>query len=187
MALGNTKDSYGCVARGIHWLAVLLLIASFALVWGGLTGYHKSVGVAILGVAALRLVWSVVQPAPAALGNLPRWQHIAAKATHGLLLLWLLAMPISGWAMSSAAGRPTSFFGLFTLPLLTGPDRALAGQIRGYHELVAYLGLALIAVHVAAALWHHFVVKDATLTRMLPCRLAGGGCADKPGGCGCAR
>lgn len=200
MALGNTKDSYGCVARGIHWLAVLLLIASFVLVWSDLTGYHKSVGVAILAVAALRIVWTLVQPGVGALGNLPRWQHIAAKATHGLLLLWLLVMPITGWAMSSAAGRPTSFFGLFTLPMLTDPDRGLARQIREVHETLAYAGLALIAVHVAAALWHHFIVKDATLARMLPCRLAGCGChtpravgadvprtkdCDGPGGCGC--
>lgn len=201
MALGNSKATYGCVSRGIHWLAVLLLIASFTLVWSDLTGYHKSVGVAILAVAAVRIVWTLVQPSPEALGNLPRWQHAAAKATHGLLLLWLLVMPLSGWAMSSAAGRPTSFFGLFSLPPLLGPDRALAGQIREFHETVATLGLLLIAVHVAAALWHHYVVKDGTLMRMVPCRFAkcscgghepravgadvphGGGSPEKASGC----
>jgi cytochrome b561 len=180
MALGNTKDTYGCVSRAIHWLAVALLIAAFTLAWTDVIGIHKSVGVAILGVALARIAWTAVQPGVGALGNLPRWQHVAAKATHGLLLLWLAAMPLTGWAMSSAFGRPTSFFGLFSLPMLTDPDRALGRQLHEVHETLAVLGLALIAVHVAAALWHQFVVKDATLARMLPCRLANCGCGGAP-------
>lgn len=197
MALGNTKQTYGCVSRGIHWLTVLALVGVFGLAWADKIGIHKSFGVTVLALGVLRIVWTLTQPAPVALGELPRWQHIAAKATHGLLMLWLVAMPLSGWAMSSAYGRATSFFGLFELPMLVGPDRALGGQFRAIHEPLAYVGLALIALHVAGALWHHFILKDATLVRMLPCRLANYACgghspravgADVPkksGGCGC--
>ena len=187
MALGNTRDSYGCVARGIHWLVVAFIIASFTLAWTGVIGIHKYVGVTILALGLLRIVWTLVQSTVAMLDG-PRWQKIAAKAAHGLLMLWLVAMPLTGWTMSSAAGRPVSFWGWFTLPPLVAPDRAFAHTMAEIHETLALLGLALIAVHVAAALWHHVVVKDDTLRRMLPCA-----CfrrkADKAGcetpGCGC--
>ena len=198
MALGNTKETYGCVTRGIHWIVVLLLIGSFTLAWSDVIGIHKYVGVTILAFAVLRILWTVIQPVVGALGDLPRWQHIAAKAVHGLLMLWLVAMPLTGWTMSSAAGRAVSFWGWFTLPPLVSPDRPLARQMAEIHETLALIGLALIAVHVAAALWHHMVVKDDTLRRMLPCWATGGcGCmgrkapAEKTGcddsGCGCGR
>lgn len=187
MALGNTRDSYGCVARGIHWLVVAFLIASFTLAWTDVIGIHKYVGVTILTLGLIRIVWTIVQPTVAMLDG-PRWQQIAAKAVHGLLMLWLVVMPLTGWTMSSAAGRPVSFWGWFTLPPLVAPDRAFAHTMAEIHETLALLGLALIAVHVGAAIWHHVVVKDDTLRRMLPCACFGRK-ADKAGcenpGCGC--
>jgi cytochrome b561 len=189
MALGNTRDSYGCVARGIHWLTVAFIIAGFTLAWTDVIGIHKYVGVTILTLGLIRIVWTIVQPTVAPLDG-PRLQQIAAKAVHGLLMLWLVAMPLTGWTMSSAAGRPVSFWGWFTLPPLVAPDRAFAHTMAEIHETLALVGLALIAVHVAAAIWHHVVVKDDTLRRMLPCACFGRK-ADKAGcetpGCGCGR
>ena len=176
MALGNTRETYGRVARGIHWLTVAFVIAGFTLAWTDVIGIHKYVGVTILTLGVLRIVWTLVQPTVALLDG-PRWQQIAAKAVHGLLMLWLVGMPLTGWTMSSAAGRPVSFWGWFTLPSLVSPDRALARTMAEVHETLALVGLALIAVHVAAAIWHHVVVKDDTLRRMLPCWAVGG--------CGC--
>lgn len=187
MALGNTRETYGCASRGIHWLTVAFIIAGFGLAWTDVIGIHKYVGVTILGLGLLRIVWTLVQPSVAALDG-PRWQQISAKAVHGLLMLWLVAMPLTGWTMSSAAGRPVSFWGWFTLPPLVSPDRAFARQMAEIHETLALVGLALIAVHVVAAVWHHVVVKDDTLRRMLPCACLGGksgkaGCDNS--GCGC--
>jgi cytochrome b561 len=189
MMLGNSSNGYGCVSRVVHWLAVALVATAFGLAWTmtemasgpdkfRLYGLHKSIGALILGLGLARIVWTAVQPAPVPLGELPPWQRAAAKAVHGLLLLWLVAMPLSGWLMSSAAGRPVSVFGWFVLPNLLATDKDLAHAIKEMHEMLASLGMFLIATHVAAALWHHFVLKDGTLRRMLPCVLGGCGCTD---------
>lgn len=215
MALGNTTETYGSASRGVHWFTVALIVAVFGLAWTmtemanspdkfRLYGLHKSIGATILALGLFRIVWTVVQPSPRVLGNPPRWQEISAKAVHGLLLLWLVVMPLSGWVMSSAGGHPVSVFGLFTLPNLVGVDREFAHTVKEGHELLANLGLFLIAAHVGAALWHHVVVKDGTLRRMLPafaggcdcteaacndedcgCEGKGKGHGPKSGGCGC--
>ncbi len=200
MALGNTTETYGSATRGVHWLTVALIAAGFGLAWTmtdmanspdkfRLYGLHKSIGATVLALGLFRILWTVVQPSPRALGNSPRWQEIAAKAVHGLLLLWLVAMPLSGWLMSAAGGHPVSVFGLFTLPSLIGQDRETAHFLRETHETLASLGLFLIAAHVGAALWHHVVVKDGTLRRMLPgfaggCDCTEAACADEDCGCG---
>ncbi len=191
--LGNSSNGYGCVSRVVHWLAVILVASAFGLAWVmtemasspekfRLYGIHKSIGALIVALGLARIAWTAAQPAPPPLGELAPWQRAAAKAVHGLLLLWLVAMPLSGWLMSSAAGRPVSVFGWFALPALIGPDRPTAHALGEVHEMLASLGLLLIGLHVAAALWHHFVLKDGTLRRMLPCRLGGCGCDD--GACG---
>lgn len=187
MALGNSTTGYGCVSRAIHWIGFFLVAAAFGLAWTmtemasgpdkfRLYGIHKSIGALVLGLGLLRIVWTVAQPAPKPLGALVPWQRILAKAVHGLLLLWMVAMPLSGWLMSAAAGRPVSVFGWFVLPNPVAPDKAMAHTFKEMHEVLAALGLLLIGLHVAAALWHHFVLKDGTLRRMLPCRLGGCGC-----------
>jgi len=214
MALGNTTETYGSASRGVHWLTVVLIAAAFILASimtdmanspdkFRLYGLHKSIGVTVLALGLFRMIWTVVQPSPRVLGNPPRWQEASAKAVHGLLLLWLVAMPLSGWLMSSAGGHPVSVFGLFTLPDVVGQDRTFAHTLRETHEVFANLGLILIAAHVGAALWHHIVVKDGTLRRMLPafaggCDCTEAGCSSdddcgcdgkgpKSGGCGCGK
>ncbi len=119
-------------------------------------------------VTVLRVGWVIAQPKPVMMPGIGRLQHIAAKAVHGLLYLWLLAMPLSGWIMSNAAGYPVKVFGLFTMPTLLGPDKTIGGYAHEAHHLLATVGLVLIALHTVAALFHHYVLKNDTLRRMMP-------------------
>ena len=112
---------------------------------------------------ALRLKYAAPRIEPA----LPRWQARAATLVHVLLYVLMIGMPLAGWLMLSAYGKPIPFFGL-TLPALMGPDKALGGQIKEVHELVGNLGYFLIGVHAAAALLHHYLKRDSTLRAMLP-------------------
>ena len=104
-----------------------------------------------------------IEPAP------PAWQHALATVVHWVLYLFMIGMPLGGWLMLSAAGKPIPYFGL-ELPSLVAPDKALATQVKEIHETIGKAGYALIGLHAVAALFHHHVLKDDTLTRMLPRR-----------------
>lgn len=182
MAVGNTTQDYGTASKAMHWLVVALIAAMFVIAWtmedlqqplrGQMVDLHKSIGATIIALGVIRIAMSILQAKPAPLGELPQIMHLAAKAGHGLLLLWLIVMPLSGWVMMSAFGRPVSVFGMFTLPDLVAPDREFGRTVREVHEVLATLGLILIGAHVAAAIWHHVILKDGTLRRMLPGRSA---------------
>jgi cytochrome b561 len=99
---------------------------------------------------------------------MPPWQQRAAAATHGLIYALLVVIPLSGWLYSSAAGVQVVYLGLLPLPDLVGKDKAMADMLRGLHITLNFTLLALVCVHAVAALKHHFVDRDAVLTRMLP-------------------
>ena len=130
-----------------------------------LYGWHKAFGILVLGLALLRIIWRLSNKTP----NLaiPKLELIAARLAHVGLYALMLAMPLSGWLMSSAAGLPPSFFGLFTLPSLVAPSDELRHVFGFMHQWFAYGLIALIAVHTLAALKHHFIDKDDILRRML--------------------
>lgn len=169
---------YGAVAIALHWFVALLIFATFPL---GLymaelplsprklqlVSYHKWIGVTVFALMAARLMWRLAHhpPPPPAM---PAWQRHAAAAAHWGLYALLLALPISGWVYSSAAGVPTVYLGLWPLPDLVAEDDALAGRLKLAHQALAFVLLALVVVHVAAALKHHFVDRDGLLARMLP-------------------
>jgi cytochrome b561 len=179
MQLRNSPTRYGLVSVLLHWLVALTVFGLFALgFWMvGLDYYspwyrrapdlHKSIGLLLFAVMLLRLFWRFFSPAPAALASHGRWTRLASKLGHGLLYLGLFAVMISGYLISTADGRPISVFGWFEVPatLTSIPDQAdLAGLL---HEYLAW-GLVLLAlVHALAALKHHFIDRDSTLTRML--------------------
>lgn len=179
--LRNTQDSYGSVAKFLHWLIALLIIALLCV---GLYmtdmentpdkfkvyGLHKSIGITVLALATLRLLWKTRNIAPLLPASMRAIEKFLAHAGHLALYVFMLLMPLSGWMMSSAAGFPVSVFGLFTLPDLVPPDNAMKNVYRAIHEYSAYALMALIALHVLAALTHHFYYKDNVLTRMLPFR-----------------
>lgn len=178
MALTNSDHRYGSIAQLLHWLVVALLILQFSLAALAddlpdgleklaLLSRHKSVGITILAVATLRVAWRVLDRPPPP-PPMPRWQRVAASINHWGLYALLFAMPLSGWVMSSAANYPVSWFGLFQLPDLVGTSHELHELLEEVHEALAAVLLALIGLHVLAALKHQFFDRDGLLARMLP-------------------
>ena len=169
---------YTRTAIALHWLLAVAIVSSFVL---GLymTGlplspqrlrlynWHKWAGMAILTLSAIRLLWRLTHRPPEDVVMAP-WQRHAAHATHTLLYLLFFAVPLVGWAYSSAAGFPVVVFGVLPLPDFVPADKALAEAIKPWHHRLAYMMAALVLAHVAAALKHHFVDRDTLLSRMWP-------------------
>lgn len=175
----NSSLAYGIVARGFHW-AMALLVISMLCVGFYMHGMpvspdkirvydlHKATGAVILGLVSLRLLWRLANPTPALPADMPAWQRWGAHLSHFGLYGLMFAMPLIGWAMSSAADRPVSVFGWFTLPHLVQPDKDLITLTKTLHYYGALAFIALISLHAGAALYHHFYRKDNILRRMLP-------------------
>lgn len=179
MNLKNTQDEYGFIAILLHWLMALLLIG--LLILGlymnslpiGLSklrlyGWHKEWGILALFLFVPRILWRLVNITPFLAPLLPLWEIIAARMTHWIFYLLMLTLPLTGWMMSSAAGLPVSFFGLFILPDLVSPDENLRMILQQVHLWLAYALIGFILLHTAAALKHHFINHDDILRRMLP-------------------
>jgi cytochrome b561 len=179
MAFRNSNERYGIPAQVLHWATVLLLIGTFAL---GLSmvgmdfspqklkfySWHKWAGITVFAVTMIRVLWRTVNPVPPVPGAMPRWQRIAAHGSHILLYGLLVVQPLVGWVMSSSLGAPVVYLGLIRLPDLVAADRDLGETLKIFHWGFAWLFVSVIAVHVSAALYHHFHLKDDVLRRMLP-------------------
>ncbi len=176
---------YGLVAIGLHWLLALGLIGLFGLgVYMSdlplsptrmkLYNWHKWAGVAVLALSLARLLWRLSHrppPLPAAVERaMPGWQKLAHHGTHLALYVLFFAVPLSGWAYSSAAGFPVVFLGLLPLPDFVPVSKALAEVFKLGHATLAFTLAALVLLHVAATLKHQWVDKDGLLQRMLPGR-----------------
>jgi cytochrome b561 len=170
------RKPYTMTAVALHWLLAALIFCTFVFgLW--MTGletspaklryydWHKWAGITILTLSAARLLWRLSHPPPPEL-PMPPWQRSTARATHGLLYALFFAVPLVGWAYSSAAGFPVVLFGMLPLPDFVPVDKELAAAIRMLHRWLAYSLAALVLVHVAAALKHHFVDRDSMLARM---------------------
>lgn len=171
---------YTATAIALHWLLALLIAGNFALgvymrelpfsmtrlkLYNG----HKWVGITILALSALRLLWRLTHRPPADL-PMPAWQRRAAHAAHAALYLLFFAVPLMGWAYSSAAGFPVVLFGVLPLPDFVAPDRALSETLKPLHGQLAFALAAVVALHVAAALKHRYIDRDGLLRRMWPRR-----------------
>ncbi|WP_051924408.1 cytochrome b [Arenimonas donghaensis] len=179
MPIRNTTQRWGWVSIGIHWLSLLMVLS---LVVVGFVmqelpnsptkievyALHKSFGLTLLALTVLRLLWRLFAGTPAPVPGTPRWQQAAAQASHGALYVILLAMPLSGWLYNSASGFPLKWFGLFSLPKLSGYDADVKAFALGMHEWLFIALAVVVSVHAAAALKHHYFDRDATLVRMLP-------------------
>lgn len=181
MRFRNTETRFGAMAMTLHWLVFALVVAMVALGWTmvpmpvsadklRLYDLHKSIGVVALTLMALRLAWRFTSPPPPLPHHMKPWQRALARASHAFLYVILFAMPLSGWIMSSAANFPVSVFGLFTLPNLVAPDKALLAAAKTFHRFTSYALFALLALHVLGAFKHHLIDKDDVLRRMLPGR-----------------
>jgi cytochrome b561 len=175
-ALTPTAPRYSGVAITLHWLLALMIIVAFGVgVYMSdlpvsptrlkLYNWHKWAGVSILALSALRLLWRLGHKPPADV-PMPAWQATAAHATHGLLYLLFFAVPLIGWAYSSAAGYPIVWFGVLPLPDFVPVDKALAEAIKPWHGRAAFAMLLLVLVHVAGAIKHQLVDRDGLINRM---------------------
>lgn len=176
---------YSTVAIVLHWLLALVILAMFAagiymtdLPFSPqrlkLYNWHKWAGVTFLALTLLRLVWRLTHRPPALplalTRTMPGWQHRAYHATHHLMYLLFFAVPLVGWAYSSAAGFPIVWFGQIPLPDLLPVNKELAELIKPLHKYLALALMALAGLHIAAAIKHQWVDRDGLLGRMLPSR-----------------
>ena len=171
--------AYTRTAVTIHWIVALLILGNLG--WGlymiGLDlsptklkyySWHKWIGVTIFLLSFARLWWRLTNPAPQLPETMPRWQRVAAHASHGLLYALFFAAPLSGWLYSSAAGFQTVYFGVVPIPDLLAKNLELSDILKVVHRSINYTMAAVILVHIAAAVRHHLVDRDDILVRMIP-------------------
>ncbi|MEN9855245.1 MAG: hypothetical protein RLZZ157_371 [Pseudomonadota bacterium] len=175
-------DKYPTSAIALHWLMLALIVAVYAAILlrenfprgseirEAFKAWHFTLGLSVLTLVIVRLGlrltrWTIppITPKPAG------WQHKLSGVVHIGLYGLMIGMPIGGWLILSASGKTIPFWGI-SLPALIGENKALAGQIKELHEIGGKVGYGLIGLHAAAALHHHYILKDNTLLRMMPKR-----------------
>jgi len=177
MAITNAPG-YGIVAKTLHWLIFLLLAVQYAIgsimphigrhtVDEGWVSWHFSVGAAILFFIVIRLIWRLFHPVPQ-LPTLAPWERVLAGFVHWGLYLLVLAMTLLGWAATNSRGWDVNLFGVVTLPALALKGSHWGHQAGDIHDVLVYVLLGFIVLHVAAALYHYFVKHDRVVARMLP-------------------
>jgi cytochrome b561 len=178
-----TTTRYGAMAIALHWVLAVAILGAFGFglylddmplspVKIQLINWHKWAGVCILFASLFRVLWRLThQPPslPAAIRMaMPDWQHWAHRATHGLMYLLFIAVPLAGWAYSSAKGYPVVLFGLWPLPNLVEKSPELAALLKEAHRLGAFALIGLVLVHVMGVVKHQFIDRDGLLKRMSP-------------------
>jgi cytochrome b561 len=169
---------YSKGSKFFHWLIAIIVIAmlSGSFFLGSLpdqyqpSAYmiHKSFGLTVLFLVIARLFWIHHTGKPALPNTVPMWQRILSRTVQYSLYVLLICMPVCGWVMSVAGGRVPSYFGLFAMPLPIKANEALSEFMEESHKIIAWILIALIVLHIAGAIKHHFIDKDNVLKRMLP-------------------
>ncbi|MDX2265951.1 MAG: cytochrome b [Hyphomicrobiales bacterium] len=172
-------DAYSPIAKALHWIIAVCVVflVPAGVVMANVPGLdtlynlHRSVGALVMGLMAARVGYRLVNGAPAAYPGLGAAERFASGAAHAALYALLIAVPVAGWAGTSAYGAQIMVFGLFELPPImavdTSPDKAYALQILNVHKVLALTMTAIAVVHIVAALRHHFIKRDGVLRRML--------------------
>lgn len=177
----HPENRYGPLSIGLHWFMLALLAAVYICMEisdafpkgsdlrDSLRTWHYMLGLSVFVLAWLRLavnVWNRVAPAAP---PPPLWQGRLARLVQAGLYVLMIGMPLAGWLILSARGQPIPFFGL-QLPALMAESKNAAGWIKEIHEAGATAGYFLVGLHALAALYHHYLLRDDTLVRMLPRR-----------------
>jgi len=181
MSAKNTLSTFGYVAKSIHWIVAFLIIAM--LIFGYFMedfpaslevvvyNTHKTIGIIIFTLVVLRLGWRLMNIQPAYPTQLSSILRCAALLTHYAIYAAMLLMPLSGWVMSTAYGKIPRFLGLFDFPMPGIPQNAQLGSLAlQTHNTLAIIFIVLLVLHIGAVLFHHLVLRDNVLTRMLPQR-----------------
>lgn len=175
--MSNMLKIYTSLAIAFHWLLAFAIILTFCF---GLYmvelpfspqrlkqyNWHKWAGMTILFLSTTRLLWRLTHRPPALSQALPAWQRLASHGTHLLMYILFFAIPLAGWAYSSALGFPIVLYGVIEMPDWVARDKEFAATLKLVHQYLAYSLAALVVVHIAAALQHHFILKDGLLARM---------------------
>lgn len=176
--LKNTYTQYGSVSKFLHWLIFLLILIMLCVgfvmddiknesVKDLVFNLHKLTGISILCLMIVRLIWALTNPKPLLPLDTTTWQLYAERIVQALIYISLIAMPISGWVMSVAAGYSPKLFGIaLSLPL--SKNEGLSHAAQKTHDTLAFIIIGLITVHILAAFYHYFIKKDNILQRMLP-------------------
>lgn len=184
MNVKTIANRYHMASISLHWVMLALFVAVYASIElrvlfekgtalrETMKSLHFMFGLLMFFLVWLRLTLRIKYPAPRIEPAPPKWQESAARLAHLMLYAIMIGMPLAGWLILSASGKPIPFFGL-ELPALIGKNKELAGQIKEIHELVGTIGYFLIGTHAAAALFHHYIQRDNTLLSMLPKRPSG--------------
>lgn len=174
-----TPARYSRLSIALHWLMAACMVAVYACIElrefyprgsdmrDGLKMWHFMLGLSILLLVIIRIAARLMASTPAILPEPPKWQSLLAKAAHVFLYVMMIGMPIGGWLILSGEAKPIPFFGL-ELPPLVAPDKDFAHSIEEIHETIGKIGYFVIGLHTVAALFHHYVMKDNTLRRMMP-------------------
>lgn len=177
MLFKNTEEKYGVVHKAIHWIMALIIIGLICvgLYMEGMTdsaekwqlyGLHKSFGIMIVGFLVLRILWKLFNKSPKLPADMSFMEKAGAHAGHLALYIMMISMAVGGWVMSSAGGYSVAFFGI-PVPAIVDKNPELGQLAHSIHVNGAWVLIALIVLHVAAALYHHFVRKDDVLKRMM--------------------
>jgi len=175
----NSNESWGWPARALHWIVAAMVLGLFAhglwmedipdnqaqfQIW-----LHSAVGISLLVIAALAFLWWLFNAVPAEPPGTPEWQKRASRIAHWTIYALIFAVALSGWALNGSLREPVGvdLFGVIGMPQLTAPGSGAHEFLEEAHEILANVLIAVVAVHVAAALYHHFVLRDAVLLRML--------------------
>ncbi|MGF6757140.1 cytochrome b [Paraburkholderia sp. GAS42] len=174
---GVGRGAYDGGARFLHWLVVILVVMQFVIGWtmpdvhkdtkpDGLIAWHLGVGAALIAAMVIRIVWRLThRPAPDAL---PPMLSAISRTTHFLLYVVLFAVPLLGWINASSRGWSVRLLGVVPYPGLSETGSGFGHAMGDVHGILAWVLFALVCLHIAAALFHRFVLKDQVLQRMLP-------------------
>ena len=176
-AAPRTRHSAATIA--LHWSTVLAIVLAATVIlvreaveddaWrNALLAIHRQAGLFVLAALGLRLAVRLTAGMADFTHDLPRLLRLAAAGAHAALYAMLLALPLLGWATTSAHGVTLRLFGLVTLPAIARKDSDLADTLGDWHLWAAWGLLALVVTHLAAACWHHFSRRDRVLSAMLP-------------------
>ncbi|MFJ3522154.1 cytochrome b [Pseudomonas sp. NPDC090203] len=175
--MSTPTSHFAPLARLLHWLMAVMVIAMLFIGAGmvasvserheWLLSLHKPLGIAILLLVIVRLIVRFCTVTPALPADLPAWQALAAKLSHYLLYALMLAMPLIGWAMISAAGDPVMLSSSIRLPSIVAAHAETFAFLRGAHRYLAYLLFLTILAHLGAALFHGWIRRDEVLDSML--------------------